>query len=231
VIKGVQEHGHLDARPATELLALIAELRYRPTNLGIVPAPNVIVLDIDPRNGGPETLRSLEARYGALPPTLSVYTGGGGEHRWFTTDHPTGSGSSVRRVASIGAGLDIKTAGGLLVAPPSTHITGRRYAWTNRRHPPAVCPPWLDENTQTQQTDSGGAHRPLDSSSVAPGVIAREMAAASVGERAVTLFRLACWALRTDDDLDALTWAARGVGLPESKIRSQIACARQAVGR
>jgi hypothetical protein len=141
-------------------------------------------------------------------------------------EHPVGN-----RVSSIGRGLDIKTAGGLLVAPPSVHLTGRRYAWTNRRHPPAQCPPWLDEISRAQQTDSGGAHRSVDSSSVTPGAIAREMAQAAVGERAVTLFRLACWALRTDDDLDALTWAARGVGLPEAKIRSQIACARRTVGR
>src|SRR4249920_3953875 len=58
VIKGVQEHGHLDARPADDLCELIKSLRPRPINLGIVPAAGVLVLDIDPRNDGPETLRS-----------------------------------------------------------------------------------------------------------------------------------------------------------------------------
>jgi hypothetical protein len=224
VITGVQEHGHLDARPAAELLALISELRYRPINLGIVPAADMLVLDVDPRNEGGATLRSLEARYGPLPVGLGVYTGGGGEHRWFHVEHATGN-----RVSSIGPGLDIKHAGGLLVAPPSVHLSGRRYAWTNRRHPPAECPAWLDQLTRAQQTASGGAGKTVQPGHVAPGVISREMAAAQVGERAVTLFRLACWALDTDTDLDELTWAARGVGLPEAKIRAQIACARRRV--
>src|SRR6185436_10721106 len=64
VIKDVQEHGHLDARGAEELMEIIAGLRPRPINLGLVPAPDVLVVDIDPRNGGLATLRSLEARYG-----------------------------------------------------------------------------------------------------------------------------------------------------------------------
>ena len=225
VIKGVQEHGHLDARPATELMMIIAELRTRPINLGVVPAPGVLVLDIDPRNDGPATLRSLEARYGPLPPTLGVYTGGGGEHRYFVAE------PGHARRSSIGPGLDIKHAGGLLVAPPSVHLTGRRYAWTNRHLTPARGNAWLDEVSRAQQSVSGGAPRGNETGTVQPGVIARAMAEASVGERATTLFRLACWAIRTDDDLDALAWAARGVGLTEPKIRSQIECARRSVGR
>jgi Bifunctional DNA primase/polymerase, N-terminal len=228
VIKDVQEHGHLDARPAAELLALISELRYRPINLGIVPAADMLVLDIDPRNGGPATLRSLEARCGPLPPTLGVYTGGGGEHRWWQVEHPVGSGSSVRRVSSIGPGLDIKHAGGLLVAPPSVHLTGRRYAWTNRRHPPAQCPAWLDEISRKQQTNSGGAHHSSSSDLHDRDALIREMANTGPGGRADGLFRLVCWALRSDTDLGPLLDAARGVGLGEHEIRRQVHGAHRA---
>ena len=222
VIKDVQEHGHLDAMPSDQLLELIKELRPRPINLGIVPAPGMLVLDIDPRNDGPATLRSLEARYGPLPPTLGVYTGGGGEHRYWYIE------PGQPRRSSIGPGLDIKTAGGLLVAPPSVHLSGRRYAWMNRHLTPAHCAPWLDQVSRTQETVSGGAgSQPV--SRAADGVLAREMAATPVGELSLTFYRLACWALETDDDIDALRMAARAAGLNERKIASQLAGAQRKV--
>jgi hypothetical protein len=226
VIKGVQEHGHLDARPSDQLLELIMELRPRPINLGVVPAPGVLVLDIDPRNDGPATLRSLEARYGPLPPTLGVYTGGGGEHRYWYVE------PGHHRRSSIGPGLDIKTSGGLLVAPPSVHLTGRRYAWTHRHLTPAHCTPWLDEVSRTQETVSGGAGRSAhDGQPVESAILVRQMAEAPVGERAHNLFRLACWAIDADTDLGPLLDAARGTGLGEFEIRRQVQGARRATRR
>lgn len=220
VIKGRQEHGHLDAMDGREISALIKELAPRAINLGIVPAADMLVLDIDPRNDGPETLRSLEARYGALPPTLGVYTGGGGEHRWWRV--PPGG----NRVSSIGAGLDIKTVGGLLVAPPSVHLSGKRYQWLRSHLPPTTCPTWLDEISRKQETSGGGAVRqPV--TRAADGALARAMAETPVGELSLTFYRLACWALETDDDIDALRMAARAAGLNERKIASQLAGAQR----
>jgi hypothetical protein len=186
-----------------------------------------MVVDIDPRNGGNRTLHELEDRHGPLPATLSVYTGGGGEHRWYRCPY------AENRRATLGPGIDLKTGsvGGLLVAPPSVHHTGRRYAWTNRQLPPATVPTWLDDTTRPPQTNSGGAGRTIPTGKAAEGVIARQMAAAPVGERAVTLYRLACWAIETEDDIGALRLAARAVGLEERKITAQIQCARRKVGR
>jgi Bifunctional DNA primase/polymerase, N-terminal len=223
VIKDVQEHGHLDARPATELLELISELRYRPINLGIVPAADMLVLDVDPRNEGGATLRSLEARYGPLPVGLGVYTGGGGEHRWFHVEHATGN-----RVSSIGPGLDIKTAGGLLVAPPSVHLTGKRYAWTNRRHPPAPCPTWLDQVSRKPETISGGAIKTRSVARAQQSTLIARMARARPGELQTELFNVACWAYNTDNDLGPIMDAARGLGLTEHQIRHQVQGARRA---
>ena len=39
-------------------------------------------MDIDPRNGGNESLAKLIAEHGALPTTPKVVTGGGGFHYW-----------------------------------------------------------------------------------------------------------------------------------------------------
>ena len=41
------------------------------------------VLDIDPDDGGDDSLAALEARHGALPDTVEAITGGGGRHLVF----------------------------------------------------------------------------------------------------------------------------------------------------
>ncbi len=52
-------------------------------NVGICPGDRVLVLDVDPRSGGAESLASLEAAHGALPATYEVRTGGNGRHLYF----------------------------------------------------------------------------------------------------------------------------------------------------
>jgi predicted P-loop ATPase len=84
-----------------------------------------VVLDVDPRNGGDETLEDLRAKHGALPETPGSLTGGGGAHHLFA--YP----ADVSKVKSgaIGRGLDCKADGGYIVAPPSLHASGRSYHW------------------------------------------------------------------------------------------------------
>ena len=97
-------------------------------NLGICTGSvsGLMVLDVDPRNGGDETLAALLAEFGPLPSTLVVATGGGGKHHFFTTPTPLLGNSSSR----VGKGLDIKCEGGQVVAPPSVHPdTGQHYEW------------------------------------------------------------------------------------------------------
>lgn len=95
-------------------------------NVGIVTgyAVGLGALDIDPRHGGAESLRDLEAEYGALPETLCVETGGGGEHRYFAPPD-----ASVTSKSNLRAGIDRKSEGGYIVAPPSLHASGGRYRW------------------------------------------------------------------------------------------------------
>jgi hypothetical protein len=76
------------------------------------------VLDVDPRNGGHETLAS----YPACPPTLRQATGGAGEHYLFRTSEPATS-------AILGPGLELKGHGSYIVVSPSLHISGRTYSW------------------------------------------------------------------------------------------------------
>jgi hypothetical protein len=58
-------------------------------NIGIATgsASGILVLDIDPRNNGEETLARLTTELGPLPETITAITGGGGRHLIFK--HPS----------------------------------------------------------------------------------------------------------------------------------------------
>ncbi len=107
------------------------ELHWRGScarNVGICTGSvsGLLVLDVDPRNGGDDTLADLVAEFGPLPSTLVVATGGGGEHYFFRAPEPPLGNSRSR----VGPGLDIKCEGGQVVAPPSIHPdTGLAYEW------------------------------------------------------------------------------------------------------
>jgi hypothetical protein len=85
---------------------------------------DLLVMDIDPRNGGclvPDL----------MPPTEAVATGGGGWHLLYT--HPGGYIPSRKLPGH--PGVDVKADGGYVVAPPSVHPgTGRPYRPVGDRH-------------------------------------------------------------------------------------------------
>ena len=49
-------------------------------NVGIATGRGLVVLDVDYRHGGGDSLAELESRHERLPATVSAETGGGGEH-------------------------------------------------------------------------------------------------------------------------------------------------------
>ena len=96
--------------------------KYRDANVGIV-TEKFIVIDCDDKNGrnGTASLQLLETEIGELPTTYTVRTPNG-YHYYFSgirTDIP----NSVGR---LGAGLDIKSRRGYVVAPPSV-VEGVEY--------------------------------------------------------------------------------------------------------
>jgi len=95
-------------------------------NWGIVTgqASEIFVVDIDPRNGGNESLKRLEAEHGEFPKSIRSKTGGGGQHLYFRLPS-----SSVKWSKSIAAGIDIKAGGGQVIAPGSIHPDGGIYEW------------------------------------------------------------------------------------------------------
>ncbi len=116
--------------------------RWPDANLAIVTGviSGLVVMDLDPRHGGVESLAHLEQHYGPLPETVEVRTGGGGRHLYFA--HP---GEILRNRVGLAPGIDLRGDGGYIVAPPSLHASGERYRW---ERPPEVyrlapLPDWL----------------------------------------------------------------------------------------
>ena len=70
-------------------------------------------------------MRRLEATHGELPASVEVITARG-RHLYFRTPEVP-----VRNTASkIAPGIDTRGDGGYVLAPPSIHPSGRRYAWS-----------------------------------------------------------------------------------------------------
>lgn len=118
--------------------------RWPDANVGIVTGAvsGLVVLDVDPAHGGDDSLAVLERRHGPLPVTVEAISGGGGRHVYFV--HP---GGQVRNRVALAPGIDLRGDGGMIVAPPSVHPSGNRYAWRAGHAPDEVpmapLPRWL----------------------------------------------------------------------------------------
>jgi hypothetical protein len=92
---------------------------------------NIVVVDVDPRRGG-----NAETFLDRFPTDMIVQTGGGGQHLYYR--YPKSVNHLPNRV-DFEPGLDLRADGGMVVAPPSIHESGRDYAWL-RRGAPAMLP-------------------------------------------------------------------------------------------
>lgn len=154
-LRSLVAHGVHDASSNPSIVAGWFTANFE-ANVGIATgaASGFDALDIDPRNGGIETLDDLVARRGALPDTCMQMTGGGGRHYLFA--HEPG-----RRPKSPGKGIDVKSTGGLIVVEPSTHVSGGTYQWEASSDPLdgiaiAPWPHWLTEPAPVIVRSSGG---------------------------------------------------------------------------
>ncbi len=101
-------------------------------NVGIVTGQisGIVIIDIDPRHGGLDTMAMLAATLG-LPVTPEVATPTGGIHLWYL--HP-GPGIKIPNSAGKATsgmdmpGVDVRGDGGLVVSPPSVRPEGT-YTW------------------------------------------------------------------------------------------------------
>jgi hypothetical protein len=102
--------------------------RWPDAMLGLAIRSDLVVFDVDPRNGG--SVEALERCLGPLPTTLTVWSGrgDGGCHLYFA--RPPGPLSAWR----IPVGIDLKLDG-YCIAPPSLHPDTRKpYRWEAVAH-------------------------------------------------------------------------------------------------
>jgi hypothetical protein len=189
-------------------------------NIGLATG-DVIVLDVDWRDGGDRSLEELERRYGELPPTWRALTGGG-VHIYFWPPAVQIANSTKL----LGPGLDIRGVGGYVVAPPSLHISGRTYAWSVDHHPDEVpiapMPGWMVSALKTP-AQGGSAHSPS---------VWRQLVCEGVGEgqRNSAVARLSGYLLRryvdpvvTVELMQALNAARFTPPLSQEEIRRTVA--------
>jgi Bifunctional DNA primase/polymerase, N-terminal len=189
-------------------------------------ASGLAVVDIDPRNGG-QIDRAL------MTPTATVATGGGGWHLYYRRP-----GTPLPSKLPGHPGVDIKSDGGYVTAPPSLHpATGRPYQWANGR-PPSEMPPALRAalapppqppaplRASLPARQAGGISDPA-------ALLAAHLRAiqnAPEGRRRVTLYgaargiarMIAAGAITADDARAALTQAGHAAGQTDRDIRAAI---------
>ena len=153
------------------------------------PAAGFTVLDIDPDHGGQTTFSRMIKKFGRPDPTLVSLTGGGGRHvlwRW-APEH--------RCSQNVRPGIDVRSSGGYILAPPSMHASGVRYQWHEQGHPRrvrvGVAPGWIEALLRGVRTQNG------TQGAIPTGPVAE-------GSRNRTIFQYACRFQRqalADDDL------------------------------
>jgi hypothetical protein len=160
-------------------------------NVALACGPRFWVLDVD-GEAGAASLAALQAEHGLLPDTLTISTGCGSFHAYFAANSRVRN--SVRR---LGAGLDTRSTGGYVVAPPSIHPRGTRYR-VARRVPIAPAPEWLLDRLDPPRPEPVVVPfvRPADgkASRYAEAALRREfeaVACSQPGERNATLNKAA----------------------------------------
>lgn len=118
-------------------------VKWPNANIGI-HCDGLVVLDVDVRANGDDSLAKLELTHG-LPPTLTTHTPTGGRHLFYKL--PDGHPGVPNGANKLGPGIDIKSTNGYVVAPGSEVAAGR-YRF-EAETPIADAPEWLVQELGT----------------------------------------------------------------------------------
>lgn len=156
-------------KPGAKFPPLVKDWPNKATNLGFAvgewwtdfwPEANIgihckgmIVIDVDPAKGGDDSLALLEMTYG-LPETLTTRTPTGGRHLYYRSAVAVPNG-----VDSLGAGLDVRSERGYVVAPGS-EVEAGRYRFESDTDI-AGAPDWLIEKLGTIIPKTGTTSEPV----------------------------------------------------------------------
>ena len=87
----------------------------------------LLVVDVDEKDNGvsgADSLNEWERENGTLPETVRSITGRGGSHLLYRL-----KGETSKNKVNLLEGVDIRSDGGYIIAPPSVHPNGRLYEW------------------------------------------------------------------------------------------------------
>ena len=114
-------------------------------NIGVATGEKsgIFVLDIDPKNGGDDSLDKIEAEYEKVADSVLAITGSKGKH--FVFKYP---GEIGKCKTELYPGVDTRGDGGYIVVAPSNHSSGTEYFWDSEADPlegaiPVDAPQWL----------------------------------------------------------------------------------------
>lgn len=127
------EHGHNDAT-ADEPQIIEWWTETPDANIGIRTGKvsGISVLDIDRGKDGFNSIKEFD-----VPATLYSKTGGDGQHHVYQYD------DKIPTKVAFRSGIDFRSDGGYIVAPPSNHISGNKYVWCDGNLAPAPAPEWM----------------------------------------------------------------------------------------
>lgn len=191
-------------------------------NVGIATGAvsKIVVVDIDVKSGGMETLAVWKQEHGEMPKTPTVKTPTGGLHVYFK--YP--DGKEVGSKTGIAPGIDIRGNGGQVVAPPSVHANGGKYEWlVTLATPLAEIPAWLLDlisnpkpKSKTQPVIKKPVANPMVMTLTTGSDDLRTSPGAGEGERHDTLCKLVGMQLARGEgvnkiEADAQDWAKKCV--------------------
>jgi putative DNA primase/helicase len=155
----------------------------------------IVVVDVDARTGGIESLATWTGENHVAAPTLTAITGGGGFHHFFKYPH---DGVVLANRTGFLQGVDFKSDGGYVILAPGRHVSGGQYAWRDGNVEIAQAPDPLIELVRS----GAQASVQIDTANITR---------IPMGERNDTLFRIACRLRRqTGDDRMAVVSAVMG---------------------
>lgn len=159
----------------------------------------LVVVDEDPDHGGRESRQRMEEKYGPLPVTPTVRTGGGGFHYFYR--HPGTKLSNAQPINTEFPGIDLRGDGGYVVGAGGSHLSGGTYEWVEGRSPADIefadLPQWIiDLRNQRQAPREPSRSTATNGDSRSELIRAVRQYAAKAepvgeGQRNATAFRLA----------------------------------------